>query len=123
MVRRRQRRRPHGAPPFTDIPDSYDIIRSTFYKDPAKYGTPTSEEPPWRWNRPEYVDIPWGSPLILLSYERMKNSKRYMMRILYDNLYLVGEVSDKQANNWFCFIKKWKSDYAHKLEKMNKNKK
>ena len=144
MVRRRNRSRFRHKPAYAQLaggrktkrrateslplplPDQHDGIKNLFYKDPKKYGSDEIENgTPWRYSPQAYVDLPWGSPVIMLSYESnpgSRSKRQHIMRILFDNKYLVGELSDKQANAWFCYPKTFKKRYNGILEKLNENK-
>lgn len=72
------------------------------------------------------VDLPYGTPVILLGIKNQKDSwtgKKNLVRVylLYGDTYIVGCMSQNQLNKWFCRADVWKKHYAGKsLESLSK---
>lgn len=65
------------------------------------------------------VDLPYGTPVMLLSIEKLPQTwtgKKNMcrVRLLYGETYIVGQMSHMQLNKWFCRADVWKKHYAGK---------
>jgi len=89
-----------------------DGIRHVFIIDPERHTDATDD-----WGLAKTVNLPYGSTVMLLALEQnpeSKSKRQKTMKLLWGQKYLVGNLTNRQAQAWFCVPEKWKHEYAEK---------